>query len=231
MPAHQGRPQSLLILHLDSDKLRADHLHLGDVAAFSSMIATLALGSDAVSIDVDDSMAFENLLRVAVEDRRAFDVIVVVAHGNAFGLQVAQNRFDRWEEFAKNLSLLRPRRLLLAACQAGRYDAGEALFRSNPRLRRIFACPVNASRDFATLMLLAVPWIVSTRKLRERDLLTSKFAAVLLTGCQLREWRRSTDRGNPDRPFLDVLSVAADPFARAAPRVARSIVGALFRRG
>jgi hypothetical protein len=38
-------PQSLLILHLDADKLRADGPHLGDLAAYSAMLSAAAPGS------------------------------------------------------------------------------------------------------------------------------------------------------------------------------------------
>jgi hypothetical protein len=222
------RPQSLLILHLDANKLHSDRLHLGDVADFSASIAALGLGSSVERADVTDSAHLLKVLGGLSGQGRTFDVVVVVAHGNSNGIQMASDQFATWEVFAKYLVPFKPRRLLLAACQAGRYQAGEALFRANPTLRRIFACPVDATKEFANMMLLAVPWIVSERRPRNDHVVWSQVAAVVLTGRQLREWRRTTDGGQPDRSLLDFVSVAVDPLARSVPGIAKSILSSIL---
>lgn len=38
------------------------------------------------------------------------------------------------------------------------------------------------------------------------------------TGRQLREWRRTTDKGNPDAAVFDLLAEIADPVVRKVPR-------------
>jgi hypothetical protein len=216
------RPQSLLILHLDTAKLRSDGLYLGDVAGFAATIAAIGIGSSVETVDATDMADLLKVLGELGERGRTFDVIVVVAHGNAMGIQIAGGEFADWDVFAKYLRPFKPRRLLLAACQAGRYDAGESLFRANPMLRRIFACPVNASKSFATMMLLAVPWIVAERRPADKHVLWSQVAAMVLTGCQLREWRRATDQGEPDRSLLDFIAVAADPGVRRLSDLVRA---------
>lgn len=224
--AARGRatPQSLLILHFDAAKLRADHLHLGETAEAMATISKLALGGRTVVEDVTTSSDLTSKLARLADGGMTFDVVVAVGHSNADGIRVASDLFLQWGPFAQLLKRFKPRRLLLVACQAGRADAGEALFGSLPKLRRIYACPVNASKDFGTLMMLAIPYIVSERRPKDRHVAWSQVASIALTGRQLREWRRTTDKGSPDAPMFDLLAIAADPFAREVPRVLRSLL-------
>ena len=124
----------------------------------------------------------------------------------------------------------KPRRLLLVACRGGRWDAGESLFRAMPRLRRIFACPVNASKGFGAFMLLAVPYVVANRRPRDKHVRLSQVAAIAATGRQLREWRRTTDKGNPDAAVFDLLADLADPVARKVPEVLGALAEAVRGR-
>jgi hypothetical protein len=220
-----SKPQSLLILHLDAEKLHADGLHLGDVAEFSAALSATAFGSN---VEVRDATTEATLLRVLAElaeQGRTYDVIVAIGHSNDAGIKIARDRFAEWPVFAAWLEPLKPRRLLLAACRAGRWSAGEALFTANDQLRRIFACPVNASRDFAAMMLFAVPYVVANRRPRDQHVLWSQIAAIAMTGRQLRQWQRTTDKGNPDSSVFDLLADFADPLARQVP----DILGSAFR--
>lgn len=218
------KPQSLLILRLNAAKLRSDGLHLGDVAHYSAAISAVALGSEVV---VKETTTLDELHRTLAEldlAKRKFDVIVVVAHSNAEGVRIASDAFVDWNAFTAYWKRFSPRRLLLVACKAGRWDAGEALFSGIPTLRRIFACPVNASKDFGAMMLFAVPYVVANRTPKDKHVFWSQVAAIAATGRQLREWRRTTDAGNPDSSVFDVLSDFADPFAREIPSALRAIV-------
>jgi len=227
-PRRTPGPQSLLILHLDAEKLHRDGLHFGDIATFSGGVSALALGSDVV---IKDSTSRDDLTRVRSEltaRAKRFDVVVVVGHSNARGIRMACNHFADWSEFAAYLKPLGPRRLLLVACQAGRWDAGEALFSANRELKRIFACPVNASKDFGALMLFTVPYVVAERRPRDKHVLASQLMSVALTGRQLREWRRTTDNGNPDSSIFDLLADVTDPLAQRIPSALASIVRSVF---
>lgn len=219
-----AKPQSLLILHLNAAKLRADGLHLGDVAQYSAAISSVALGAEVV---LGETTTLDELHRTLAElnlARKTFDVIVVVAHSNADGVRIACDKFVDWTAFAAYLKLFGPRRLLLVACKAGRSDAGEALFSGLRNLRRIFACPVNASKDFGAMMLFAVPYVVAKRTPKDKHVLWSQIAAVAATGRQLREWRRTTDAGNPESSVFDYLADLADPFARELPSALGAVV-------
>ena len=143
-------------------------------------------------------------------------MVVVVGHSHAGGIRMASDHdyVTTWPAFANYLKPFGPRRLLLVACKAGRWDAGEALFSALPKLRRIYACPVNASKDFGALMLFAVPYVVAERHPKGKVVGWAQAAAVLLTGRQLREWRRTTDSGNPDSAVFDYFADVLDPLAR-----------------
>jgi hypothetical protein len=213
------KPQSLLILHLDAEKLRSDGLHLGDAAKFSATLAALAFGS---GVEVRDTTTLVSLLQTLAEfasGGRTFDVVVIIAHSNAEVIRIASDERVDWPAFARYLKPLQPKRLLLVACRAGRWNAGEALFKVNSQLRRIYACPVNASKDFGALMLVAVPYVVAKRRPHHKHVFWSHVSSIGLTGRQLREWKRTTDKGNPDSLVFDLIADVADPYARRVPQV------------
>lgn len=192
----------------------------------TATISGLALGGRTVVEDATTTSDLMSKLARFAEDGMTFDVIVAVGHSNADGIRVASDLFMPWASFAQMLKPLKPRRLLLVACQAGRANAGQALFDGLRELRRIYACPVNASKDFGAAMMFAIPYVVSERRPKDRHVAWSQAATIALTGRQLREWRRTTDKGNPDAAIYDLLAVAADPVARAVPQ----LLGSLFRR-
>jgi hypothetical protein len=159
--------------------------------------------------------------------KKTFDVIVVIAHSNQDVIRVASDLVLPWPAFARFLKPFKPRRLLLVACRGGRWDAGENLFNSIRSLRRIYACPVNASKDFGALMLFAVPYAVAERRPRDKHVWWSQVASIAITGRQLREWRRTTDNGNPDSCVFDLIADFTDPIARAVPE---ALASAIFKR-
>jgi len=221
-------PQSLLILHLDAGKLRTDGLHLDEVAQFSGVLSSIAFGAPVAMEDTASRHHLHEKLAGLVTAGRTFDVIVIVAHSNAEGIRIASDRFVTWDVFAAYLKPLKPRRLLLVACKAGRWDAGEALFASMRQLRRIFACPVNASKDFGALMLFAVPYVVAERRPKDRHVTWSQIASIAVTGKQVREGRRTTDKGNPDSAVFDLIADLANPVAREVPAALVSVAKAVF---
>ncbi len=227
--ARSSKPQSLLILHLDADKLRRDGLHLEEVAHFSATLSSVLFGASVVTEDTTSTEHLHQTLAALVTSKSTFDVVVVVAHSNAHGIQIANDRFVSWIAFTGYLKPFKPRRLLLVACKGGRWDAGEALFRSMPQLRRIYACPVNASKDFGALMLFAVPYVVSERRPKDKHVVWTQVASVAVTGRQLREWRRATDKGNPDSSVFDLAADLIDPFALRVPAALGSVVKSVLR--
>lgn len=110
-------PQSLLILHLDADKLRTDGLHLGEVASFSGSASSVLFGSSVTIKDTTSTDHLHETLAPLVASKQTFDVVVVVGHSNEEGIRLASDRFLNWEAFAGYLKPFKPRRLLLVACR------------------------------------------------------------------------------------------------------------------
>jgi hypothetical protein len=227
------RPQSLLILHLNSAKLRQDGLHLGDLAWYVGALSAYGLGS-TVQIHEPTTLAEVRDTFAALATNRnpktdPYDVIVVVGHSNEVGIQMAADHFAKWEEFAAWTKPLRPRRLLLAACRAGRFEPGDAMFAVNRDLRRIFACPVNATKDFAKLMLFAVPYVVAERTPKAKHVFATQAASIVLTGCPLREWRRTADKGRRERLVHDLIADLTAPLMRQVPATVDAFIKSVFK--
>lgn len=216
---------SLLIVHLDADKLRADRLHLGDQAAIAALFSAYALGADVEVVDGTSRDDLHRSLGVLVQGKRKFDVVVVIAHSNADGIKIAADRdaFVDWEVFATYLKPFQPRRLVLVACQAGRWLAANLIFNKLPLLRRIYASPVNASRDLGALMLALVPHVVGVKVPKKKHVQVAQVAAVALTGRQLRTWNR-TDKDEPEGMLLDLAAQFLDQHARRIPAIIQQLL-------
>lgn len=135
----QSGVQSLLILHLNGDKLREDGLHLGDAAQVTAAVTAWGLGAKVVVVDTTTSADLNSRLSKLAVAKETFDVIVTIGHSHAGGIRMAGDHesVTDWSAFARYLEPFRPQRLLLVACKAGRSDAGEALFAGLPWLQRI----------------------------------------------------------------------------------------------
>ena len=78
------------------------------------------------------------------------------------------------------------------------------------------------------MMLFAVPYVVANRRPRDKDVLWSQIAAIGVTGRQLREWRATEDKDNPQGIVYDLLADFGDPIARQMPGALGSIVRAIL---
>lgn len=219
------RPPSLLVLHLDADKLRSDGLHLGHQSDVAALFSAFAFGANVAVEDGTDLAGLLRALGGLVEAKRTFDVIVVIAHSNARGIKLAAgpDTFVDWDVFANYLKPLQPRRLLFVACQAGRWPAANQLFNKLPLLRRIYASPVNASKSFGHLMLWLVPHVVGVKAPKKNHVQLAQLAAVALTGRQLRMWMRS-EKDNAEGLLLDIASLVLDRSAQQVPNLLRGLL-------
>lgn len=210
MARRRKKPPSLLVLQLDSEKLRADGLLMSDLAAFVGVVTMLASGATVV---IKETTTLRHLLdelgELAREGHR-FDVIVAVGHSNHTGIRLASDKFAEWGEFAGYIKPFEPRRLMLVACQAGRWPAASILFKKLPMLRRIFASPVNASKDLATLMIGVVPYLVEVKAPPGSVVFKAQGWFMALTGGQVRHWMRK-DKDDPAGLLLDFASQKAHP--------------------
>ena len=190
-------------------------------------MAKHGLGADVEAIDVPDEQTLLQAFAGLAEGRRTFDVILAIGHSNTDGIRLAggPGGFVSWEVFAKYLRPFEPRRLVLVACEAGRWTAASILFRKLPKLRRIFASPVNTAKDLAQFMIAVVPYIVGVKAPKTNTTMWGKAAALALTGGQVREWKRDTDKDDRSAGILlDLAAHVLDPYARQVPGVLRSLL-------
>jgi hypothetical protein len=201
LPRGRSRKQvlpSLLIVRFDSERLQADGLTLGGETSLVSALARLGIGADVRTLDITNTSDLLEKFAALVRERRSFDVVVAIGHSSEKGFQIASDLFVPWEPFAEYLKPFAPRRLLMIACQAGRWPAAAKFFRRLPHLQRIYASPTNVKVDLATLMLGILPYILSTKSPSSDVILGAKVVALALTGSQLREWKRNDHRGRMD---------------------------------
>lgn len=203
-------PPSLLILQLDSDKLRTDGLLFSDLASFVGVVTMLASGAVVVTRETTTLRHLLDVLGELAREGHRFDVVVAVGHSNETGIRIARDKFAEWDEFAGYIKPFEPRRLMLVACQAGRWPAASILFNKLPKLRRIFASPVNASKDLATLMIAVVPYLVEVKAPPGSLVFKAQGWFMALTGRQVRHWMRK-DKDDPAGLLLDFSSQKAHP--------------------
>ncbi len=178
--------RSLLILRCDVERLRADGLALESETELIAQLSSLGLGA-RVSVVSHSTRA--DLLQKLGALHRPFDVVVVIAHSNETGTQLASDRWASWPEVARYLDPFKPKRLLLIACRAGGWPAVAPLFSEIRSLRHLFASPANMNVASAQLLLCLLPHVVD-QKTPSRDAVeTFRTLAPLLTGSPLRHWR------------------------------------------
>ncbi len=198
---------SLLILQLDSDKLRADGLSFTELTRFVQVVT--AFGSGAV-VEVRETTTPQHLREELASLEGHFDVIVAIGHSNESGIRIASGEFVDWAKFATLIKRFKPKRLVLIACQAGRWPAASLLFTNLANLRRIFASPVNASRDLGALMIALVPYLVDVKAPGKELVFKTQVLLAAATGRQIRQWMRK-DKDNPEGLLLDLAAEAAHP--------------------
>jgi hypothetical protein len=209
-------PPSLLVFVHDVGRLRADGLDLTAVAQFAGVVCQFVSGAHVEVREIDDERSLLDACAELARDARTFDVVVSIGHSNDSGIQVARDRFADWEWYASLLKAFQPKRLLLVACQAGRWPAASTLFSRLRRLRRIFASPVNVSGALGAVMVSLVPYLLEVKAPRVGVVTAAQVALAAATGGQVRQWMRA-DAADPDGHLLDLVAVAVDPLVRKIP--------------
>ena len=215
-----------MILHLDANQLRKDGLHLGAQASVAALLANEGLKAD---VSLADSYHLDDLhatLAELVTEKRTYDVVVAIGHSTSRGIRIAADHSVGWDVFGEYIKRLEPRRLVLIACQAGQWPSARDLFPKLKKLRRLYACPVNATKNLAQFMLTLAPVLLEVKAPRAKDVTRTQIVAVALTGGQIREWTRA-DMDRPEGLLLDLAAKALDPIAQAVPAALRKI----FTRG
>lgn len=224
--SHQRRKPSapaLLVLQFDTEKLREDGLDLGNASTLAATVGQIVSGASAEIRATTDQRDLLGVLGALAQQSRRFDVIVAIGHSNEDGIRIASDQFVSWEVFATYLKPFEPRRLMIIACKAGQWPAATILFRKLPKLRRIFASPMNASKNLANFMLAMIPYLLEVKAPRDSIVRYGQMASIALTGRQVRQWIRDRDKDDPGGALLDLAAQWFDPLLREIPRSLQAI--------
>jgi len=90
--------------------------------------------------------------------------IIVIGHSNRGGLKISADRFVQWEAVANWLVPFDPQRIILIACDAGRWLPCAALFEGIPTLKEIFGSPIPAHKDQKYIVLARVLHLLGAKR-------------------------------------------------------------------
>ncbi len=210
-PVRIPKNPSVLVLELNTEQLSRENLSLAKQV--EAEVQRLGLTVQVVQTTTQDELGGA-LTRLA-EARRTFHVVVVIAHSNEEGIQIAcdpmnqGDGFVSWRAFTSYLNLFSTQRLLLVACEAGRSTPARALFEGLPRLSRAYASPVPMTKAQAKLVLDAVPVLLGVNPPSSEDLRWQQFLLGVRAGGQLFEWTPKDMEQPESDGFLDWCADAA----------------------
>jgi len=122
--------------------------------------------------------------------------IVIIGHSNRNGLRLTSDKFYEWPAVAGWFSLFGPHRIILIACEAGRWLPCAALFDGLPDLKEIFGSPVPAHKDQMWVVLGRVLYALGARKTDSKWIQLMQAGNFLMTkGLMFRNTRRDYERG------------------------------------
>ncbi|MDO8544493.1 MAG: hypothetical protein Q7S40_28975 [Opitutaceae bacterium] len=188
------RPPSILVLRLDSEKLKADGLSLGNEISFAHQLSAACLRAQVVTVNATTESDLVAQLRALAERRERFDLIVVVAHSNDSIICFASDQKREWPVFATYLEPFAPRQLALIACLAGGRMVANQLFFGLPALDCIYASPECVNVDMANLILVVAAYSLTRGRGKDEVTPWLKTFAFIGMGRRLKVWRR---RGGP----------------------------------
>jgi hypothetical protein len=206
------RRKAVLIVECDSAKLERQNLALGNQLHSAVKLAFRRNPVDLVSADTQADLLKQ--LGAIAETGQRYRSIVIIGHSNRNGLQIASNTFAEWSAVAKWFDPFDPRRIILIACEAGRWLPCAALFNGIPNLKEIYGSPVPAHKDQALIVLGLVLHTLEAEQLDKGLIQLMQAGNLLITkGLMFRNTRRDYERGGDTEgamwtaaePFLDQL--------------------------
>jgi hypothetical protein len=209
--ARKSRSRALLVLHLNTERLRADGLSLEMPINLTAELVSQLSEHKVRAVSATSLADLESQL-ASIPSRERYFGIVVVAHGNVEGVRTASDQFSAWPEFAQLVRRFQPVRLLLVACQAGQWHSARQLYQHLPRLRDVFACPANARRDLGALLVALAPALLG--QFDGSAVTAAQALAMTVTGGQLRHWTRADMEDEAAGAFLDLAALVLDPVVR-----------------
>lgn len=206
-PPARPKGSSLLILECDSEKLARQSLAIGtDVSELINKLAPGLIKTELVRTTSREDLL--DRLRRAKEDHDRFDLVLVVGHSNPQGLCLTADQFVPWGVFARWIEIFEPKKVLLAACEAGRWLSAKAIFDGVPKLKEIYASPVVMNKHQATVVVLLVFYFLLVKSPDAEHILMIQAFNLFRSGGLLYRWTRKEckDEGIVEGAQWDILS-------------------------
>lgn len=216
-PPARPKAASLLILECDSRKLARQSLAIGtDVSELINNLAPGMINTELVRTTSREELLDQ--LRLAKEKHDRFDLVLVVGHSNPRGLCLTAEQFVPWGVFARWIEIFEPKKVFLAACEAGRWLSAKAIFDGVPKLKEVYASPVVMNKHQATVVVLLVFYFLLVKSPDAEHVLMIQAINLFRSGGLLYRWTRKEckDEGLIEGVKWDILSHLKE---------------ALFRRG
>jgi hypothetical protein len=208
------RPRSILIVQCDTEKLVRDVLSIA--ADMEFCLRLVAPEADVQRVEGTNLMDLLSKLGECADTRRGafpeepgFDFIVLIGHSDREGIRLASDKWARWEELGAWLEPLKPNRIALVACQAGRERPVCNVFDQVPSLREIYSTPGSASAQQVQIVSALTLILVKSWQ-SQRDL---KDLAFIFSAAVLKEpvfcWKRNKQSVDALR-FVNELAEVID---------------------
>lgn len=176
------KTKAILVIQFDSARLEREGLDLTPFADAAALVADV--------VHVRATTLGDLHRQLAEHHGRTFDVVATIGHSNANRIRIASDHSVSWDAYAQYLKPFEPRRLAIVGCLAGQFPSTASVFAALRTVRRIYAPPALANRQLASVMVLALPYLVE-HTIPDRQLLRLVQGGLVLTGRQLWEWRRT----------------------------------------
>lgn len=188
------RRKAVLIVECDIVKLERQDLALGD-----QLYAAVKLACPRNLVDLVRADTKANLLKqlgAIAETSQRYRSIVIIGHSNRDGLRLTSDAFVEWDAVANWFSPFDPHRMILIACEAGRWLPCAALFKGISGLKEIYGSPVPAYKNQALFVLGLVLHALKAEKIDKGLIQLMQTGNLLITkGLMFRNTRHEYERG------------------------------------
>lgn len=188
------RRKAVLIVECDSVTLERQNLALGEQLRASVKLAFPRNRVELVQTETEAEL-LRRLGEIARDGQR-YRSVVIIGHSNRDGLRLTADRFYEWAAVAKWFAPFDPHRVILIACEAGRWLPCAALFEGIPDLKEIFGSPVPAHKNQIWFVLASVMYALGAKKPEGKWVAMMQAANFIITkGLMFRNTRRDYERG------------------------------------
>lgn len=217
--AVKSRPRpkvpSVLILECDAEELDRQGLNIGS-AVHEKILKWLPglITSYLIRATSPDSLREE--MQRCKEQHEFFDFILVVGHSSPRGIRLTPGNSVSWDVFSIWIETFEPKRLFLAACEAGQWLSAKSIFERVSKLKEIYASPVLMSKQQATGLMLLLFYFLAI-KYPKNDLIQMIQSITLFrTGGLIYKWKRDEckDDGAAEGSQWDALAHLKEIFFR-----------------